>query len=262
MYTPEELRELYRRLAAPFPEDAVERTKASVTRRGYDTTGIKYQYIVNRLNEVLGVGGFRVTREFAVRERETRSGYAMVEATCDLTMQLGAWQNGVFVPFAEASGTGGHTAASEADAKKGAFTNGFKKVAAFFGCGWQAYAGVLDDDNLPTHEVDADPGAQAKPWQPGQTQGRSSVTRTPVATNENGRGQGNGRVTSAQMAKLHELVEQVGGQWSSYRDHVREVHGVNVEYADRKLASTLIDELLVTVRKQRGGESLPTGKAA
>jgi hypothetical protein len=58
---------LYKSLAAPFLEDAIERTDGRVTGRGYSTTGIKYQYIVNRLNEVLGLGGFRVNRNTSVR---------------------------------------------------------------------------------------------------------------------------------------------------------------------------------------------------
>jgi hypothetical protein len=44
---------------------------------------------------------------------------------------------------------GGPLASSEADARKGSYTNAFKKAAAFFGVGRQAYEGSLDDDNLP-----------------------------------------------------------------------------------------------------------------
>ncbi len=263
MLSPEELHQVFVRLSAPFPEDAIERTRGAQTKKGYDTTGIKYQYIVNRLNEVLGVGGFRVTRDFIVREKQTRSGYAMVEATCDLTMQLGRWVDGTFVPFAEATGTGGHTAATEADAKKGAFTNGFKKVSAFFGCGWQAYAGAIDDDNVPPGETDNEPPPPpTRSWQPGNGNGCDNRNAPGQAANENGRNNGNGRVTSAQLTKLRELVDQVGGQWPGFRDHVREVHGVNIEYADKKLASQLIDELLATVRKGRGNGAQPAGRAA
>ena len=39
--------EIYRALSKPFPEDAIERTKGTLTHKGYDTTGVKYQYIVN-----------------------------------------------------------------------------------------------------------------------------------------------------------------------------------------------------------------------
>jgi hypothetical protein len=44
---------------------------------------------------------------------------------------------------------GGPLASSEADARKGSYTNAFKKAAAFFGVGRMAYEGSLDDDNLP-----------------------------------------------------------------------------------------------------------------
>lgn len=263
MFTPENLHEIYRQLCASFPEEAIERTKGATTKRGYDTTGIKYQYIVNRLNEVLGVGGFRVTRDFSIRDKQTRNGFAMIEATCDLTMQLGQWQNGEFIVFAEATGTGGHSAGTEADAKKGAFTNGFKKVAAFFGCGWQAYAGVIDDDNVPPGDVGNDyPVPSAKSWQPNGGNGQNARPAPVQAANENGRANGNGRITSAQLTKLRELVDEMGGQWQGFREHVREAHGVNVEYADKKLASELIDDLLATVRRQRGNGTQPAGRAA
>lgn len=144
---------IYELLSAPFPDEAIERASRHKTGKGYDTTGIKYQYVVNRLNEVLGLGGFRVVPTYALRETKARNGRVMYEITCDIVMQLGQWDGGEFMPFAEARGTGGHSSLNEADAKKGAFTNGFKKVAAFFGCGWQAYAGVIDDDNEPQEDT-------------------------------------------------------------------------------------------------------------
>jgi hypothetical protein len=143
---------LYEALAAPFPEEAIERTDGRITGRGYSTTGIKYQYIVNRLNEVLGLGGFRVNRNMSVREVATSKGRPAFEAVCEVRLLLGEWREGAFVTFAEAIADGGHTAMTEADARKGAFTNGFKKAAAFFGVGRQAYEGTLDDDSVPTDE--------------------------------------------------------------------------------------------------------------
>lgn len=250
MHSAEQLREIYRRLAEPFPEEAIERTKASVTRRGYDTTGVKYQYIVNRLNEVLGVGGFRVERDFSVREKQTRKGYDMIEATCDLVMQLGQWVDGAFVPFAEATGTGGHTSAIEADARKGAFTNGFKKTAAFFGCGWRAYAGVIDDDNVTDGDNSGSPPVAGDDYQP-----RGSRSQATTRSSSQGRTTSSGRVTKAQLTKMRELVTDIGGSWPDYRAHVREKHGINVEYADRKTASNLINGLIASARKARGNGS-------
>lgn len=154
----EELKRIYERLSAPFPEDAIQRTKGGQTGRGYDTTGIGYQFIVNRLNEVLGVGGHRVAnRTMTVEEgKSTGSGRRTYDADCELTLQLGRWVNGEFKPFAEAIGDGNHNSLARGDARKGAYTNAFKKAAAFLGVGRQAYEGTLDDDNAPQgHAADA-----------------------------------------------------------------------------------------------------------
>jgi len=253
MFTPEELRDIYHRLAEPFPETAIQRTRADETRRGYNTTGIGYQFVVNRLNEVLGVGGFRVTRDFTLRERQSRSGTPMVEATCDLLLQLGSWEAGQFIPFAEAPGTGGHLAASEADAKKGAFTNGFKKAAAFFGVGRQAYEGTLDDDNVPA-PADGRPQAAPRP-RPTPVTRRASQ---PAGKNEDSeRSSANGRVTAAQLGRLRELVSKVGGDWTRYREHVREKRGINVEYVDRQVAGELIKELTAMLQNRSNGAQPP-----
>ncbi len=146
---------LYEALAAPFPEEAIERTEGRVTGRGYDTTGIKYQYVVNRLNEVLGLGGWRARRELTVKEvllaNKDRMAY---EAICEITLELGEWVDGTFIVFAESLGDGGHRSFSLADARKGAYTNAFKKAAAFFGCGRQAYEGSIDDDNVPEERAE------------------------------------------------------------------------------------------------------------
>lgn len=148
--TREELQAIYIKLAAEFSDEhAIEKTKSSQTHKGYDTTGIKYQYCVNRLNEVLGVGCFKVAREFFLKEIPSQKGNVRYDAMCDILIQLGSWENGQFIPFAEAIGTGGHIANNVADARKGAFTNAFKKTVAFFGVGRQAYEGTLDDDNAP-----------------------------------------------------------------------------------------------------------------
>lgn len=154
----EEMKAIYAKLSAPFPEDAIQRTKGGQTGRGYDTTGIGYQFIVNRLNEVLGVGGHRVAnRTMTVEEgKSTGSGRKTYDADCELTLQLGRWVNGEFKPFAEAIGDGNHNSLARGDARKGAYTNAFKKAAAFLGVGRQAYEGTLDDDNAPQgHAADA-----------------------------------------------------------------------------------------------------------
>src|SRR5512140_556078 len=150
--TPEAKKALYKQVSQPFPEEAIERTDGRVTGKGYSTTGIKAQFVINRLNEVLGIGGWRTHRKIAAKELTTNSGRKAYEAVCDLVLELGEWVDGAFVPFAEALADGGHVSMSEADARKGSFSNALKKAAAAFGAGRQAYEGTIDDDNLPPDE--------------------------------------------------------------------------------------------------------------
>src|SRR3954469_10974321 len=95
--TNDERRRIYASLAAPFSDSAIQRTSASVTGKGYDTTGIGYQHIVNRLNEVLGLGNWRTHREIEVKQITTAKGRLAYEAICDLVLELGQWdQEGKF----------------------------------------------------------------------------------------------------------------------------------------------------------------------
>ena len=158
--TTTEKKALYAALAKPFDEHCIQRTEGKQTGRGYDTTGIGYQHIANRLNEVLGVGGWRAHRTVAVKEITRSNGRPAWESICDITLELGEWVDGSFIVFAESLADGGHVASGEADARKGAYTNAFKKAAAFFGVGRQAYEGSLDDDNVFGEVHAASPAAQ------------------------------------------------------------------------------------------------------
>ncbi len=226
----EEKTKIYLALSARFPEEAIERTNGNVTGRGYSTTGIKYQYIINRMNEVLGLGGYRTEQSVSVRPSTTQKGRAVFEATCEIRLQLGEWIDGSFVAFAEAHGTGGHTSTIEADARKGAFTNGLKKAAAMLGCGKQAYEGTIDDDNQPSDD-----------WEPSSPPERSSPSSrpSPVEDTANDRN----RLTSKQIAALWALARKLDVDKVAFRNRVKERFGCTVEFLDRHTASTLIAEL-------------------
>ncbi|MDA3862834.1 MAG: Rad52/Rad22 family DNA repair protein [Deltaproteobacteria bacterium] len=230
------MKNLYKNLSQPFPEEAIERTKGSVTKKGYDTTGIKYQYVVNRFNEVLGIGSFRVDRQYNINEKTSRNGRTMYECCCDLTLFLGKWSEGEFIPFAEAVSTGGHISTNIADAKKGAFTNGFKKAAAFLGCGWQAYAGVIDDDNIPWTEPQSSPTPQV-PW--------SNNNKQPKQKKQPAKG----RITHAQLGKLRQLVDQLGGEWKDFKTYVNQRFNKQLQYLNKREASDIIGELIDKERR-------------
>lgn len=170
MLSAEKQAEILKRLMEPFPDDAIQRTNGRITRKGYDTTGYGYQYIVNRLNEVLGLGGWYDEKTYDVTVGETKMGEGKWSAICYLTIYFGEWRTAEdgtmrFVYWAKRECIGNHTSpGSEGDARKGAYTNAIKKTAALFGCGHQAYLGILDDDNLPaeTHPQEARPASAAQ----------------------------------------------------------------------------------------------------
>lgn len=140
---------VYDSLSAPLPKDAIQRTKGADTRKGYDTTGYAYQYVVNRFNEVVGIGGWGYAWEVInVTEGKYSTGKPFYDITTNVTITVGN---------ASMSMPGGHIAAIYADALKGAITNGFKKCAAMFGIGKEAYEGTIDDDNKPLPEDHGQP---------------------------------------------------------------------------------------------------------
>ena len=242
--TSAEKKAIYAALAAPFPEHCIQRTEGRTTGRGYDTTGIGYQHIANRLNEVLGVGGWRAHRTVTVKEVVRSNGRPAFEAICDITLELGEWVDGNFIVFAESLADGGHLASSEADARKGSYTNAFKKSAAFFGVGRQAYEGSLDDDNLPgEHVVEVVqqpvrrmPAAPApmQPIQPAQnTQVTQPATR-PVST------QPRNRLTSKQLGALQAISRKLGMDHGGLRAISKQRFNAQPEFLTRDQASQLI----------------------
>ena len=142
---------LYHGFCKELPAEAIQRTKGRETRKGYDTDGYGYQYCIDVLNNVAGLGHWRIiSEEVFCDEGEYSTGRKAYEVGYDVIIQLGNWTPGGFQVLAETPKTpGGHVSALKADARKGALTNAIKKAIAFFGIGAAAYRGELDDDNLP-----------------------------------------------------------------------------------------------------------------
>jgi hypothetical protein len=265
--TKDERLKIYTALAAPFPEEAVERTDGRVTGRGYSTTGIKYQYVVNRLNEVLGVGGYRVHRAVTVREVSTAKGRPAFDALCEIRLELGAWSDGAFITFAEAVGDGGHTSMSEADARKGAFTNAFKKCAAFFGVGRQAYEGTLDDDNVPAEEsahhtaaVPDAPSPAAAPPRAARPAATGAPAAPPGSPQPGPDPTSRIRLTQRQLALLWTLAQEQRLDQRGFRAVVKGRFGVQPEYLTRAQASELISSMGAAANTNGTGGHHPQGQ--
>jgi len=142
---------LYRDFCSELPFDAIQRTKRSETKKGYDTDGYGYQYCIDKMNNIAGLGHWRIIAEEVFCEQgEYSSGRKAYEVGYDVIIQLGNWTPSGFQVLAETPKTpGGHVSALKTDARKGALTNAIKKAIAFFGIGAAAYRGELNDDNLP-----------------------------------------------------------------------------------------------------------------
>lgn len=246
--TSDERKKLYAELAAPFPEECIERTSGRDTGKGYDTAGVRAQYIINRINEVLGVGCYRVHRTIASRQITSPKGRPLWESVCDMTVELGQWENGQFIVFGESLADGGHTAFSEADSKKGAHTNAWKRACAGFGIGRQAWEGTLDfdDDNMP-----ADPVSVSAPTSARTTSAPSAISipqdvtvrRLPAATAPARVEETRNRVSSKQLGAVWAIARKAGLEQSSLRSQVKIQFGVQLEFLSRQQASELIDAL-------------------
>lgn len=136
-----------------FPDSAVEATKKEETRQGYDTTGYKYQYLVNALNEIVGSNHWKLeSKVLHLKEDKTKSGRDMFHIAMEITIQFGNWivsettdgrSYSIFAILDEKTSYGGNSSGDIGDAIKGAQTNGIKKTLGLFGLGQTAYTGEL-----------------------------------------------------------------------------------------------------------------------
>ena len=151
--------EKIKQLSEKMDGNAIQRTKGVETKKGYDTTGVGYQFCVNRFNEVFGTDwGF----SYHIL-KEVEGAYRSGQKYFNITVEVGIW---VEKPENVRACIGGHTSADFADALKGAITNGFKKTAGFWGVGREAYEGTLDDDNIPLPEKASEIVNSSEKWAP------------------------------------------------------------------------------------------------
>jgi len=176
---------------------AIEKSPASVTHKGYDTTGVKAQFIVNALNRVLGLDGWEEENTFEKTEivfgRSKKEGWHVTCRTVLRVMfendvegrEIDGKRPSVWSVYRQAWGE--HTSIEKGSALKGAQTNAFKKVASLVGCGAIAYEKTLDEDAAP---LPAKPEETAPARTP---QGRVAGTgraepEPPLKTEEKGEG--------------------------------------------------------------------------
>jgi len=136
---------------------AVSKTSGAETKKGYNTTGYGYQFVVNALNEILHLDGWATEAGYTMIEGAYTNGRPSYTAICELKLIVFlSREPDSPVQIARAS-HGGHLSSERDSAFKGAYTNALKKVAALYGLGRLAYEGTLDEDY---RKLEGEPAAQ------------------------------------------------------------------------------------------------------
>lgn len=204
-------------LQRPFEKELIKQRKGP---GGKQFAYVEIQHYLRRLNEAFG---HEWSLEIVRREQYEDQVIVEVKITAGNVVKMGL--GGAVILRRKDDGS----MVSLADSFKIGEADAVKRAARLLGVGAELY--------LDPPESDA--------WQ-------QDTSRTGLPFPADGESLArNGRVTTAQLNKLQELVGELGSEWSSFRQWVRETRGVNVEYASRSVASELIGDLLDRLQTHR-----------
>jgi len=144
-----DLPEVYAEFIKDIPQEAL---RTEITDKGEKFSIYGYQFIVNRLNEIVGMDHWN-SEILGDLDKEKKGDLWWV--SLKLRLSLGNWINGNFVPIVYRDAFGSGISDSLGNAEKGASTNGLKKAAGLFGIGKKAYEGLIEEfDNVnPTDKI-------------------------------------------------------------------------------------------------------------
>jgi len=125
---------MYKELTAPLPKEAFHTFGKEETGYDYDIVSHNCQYVVNRLNEILGMENWSIAEE----STQVEPGYTVIKKIA-LSIRFGDKESTKWA-------YGGGKSKDLADAHKAAVTNGLKKAAALFGIGKETYQMSLDEE--------------------------------------------------------------------------------------------------------------------
>lgn len=155
-FTPNDFNKALPLLRLPLDENAIQESKGSETRKGYDTTGYAYQAHVDRMNWVLGPTNWtwRIINEEYDGSQTTRSGHTKHSYYSEIELLIGyrdfneeskSWE-WITVHSVPPIPTDHDSFTEKGAARKGMMTKGIKRATSFLGVGADAYLGTLDDD--------------------------------------------------------------------------------------------------------------------
>lgn len=162
--------EVYKKLKADFPKEAysVDNT------RGFNLTSIKAQYVVERLNDVLGLDGWSVDGAF----EKDDNGVAFMGS---LNVKIGdkeVTRPGVGYGAYQKDKEGKLKKASIGDAFKSAMTDMISKTASHIGVGNEVFKGNVDPAKIDSPSSSASNGSSYKKntWGPAKKASKTSET--------------------------------------------------------------------------------------
>lgn len=168
-FTPDDVNKLLPLLRLPLDEDAIQESKGSETRKGYDTTGYSYQAHVDRMNWVFGPTNWTwvIHNESYDGSLTTGGGYTKHQYSAEIELLIGyrvlneetnQWE-WITVHSLPPIPTDHEHFREKGAARKGMLTKGIKRATSFLGVGADAYLGTLDDDLV----TGADPTDDLRP---------------------------------------------------------------------------------------------------
>lgn len=126
--------DIYKKLTAPFPDKAYA---ADISRADKVLTSLKAQYVVERLNEVFGLGMWKLSGDW----KEVDDGVMFFG---ELQAQYKDGENLVTIATGPVPGFGGVDHANSGDAYKSARTDCLSKSASLLGVGNEMYKGNVE----------------------------------------------------------------------------------------------------------------------
>lgn len=144
-------KDVYTKLTAEFGPEALSKDSS----RGFDLTSIKAQYIVERLNEVLGVDGWSATYDFKPQDDKS------VVSVCTLTAQIGDKE------VTRMAVGGANSKKLIADTFKSAMTDSLGKAASHLGIGNSVFKGLVSASGHASPRPKSTPssGVKSNTWQ-------------------------------------------------------------------------------------------------
>lgn len=165
-FTPDDINNLLPLLRLPLDEEAIQESKGSETKKGYDTTGYSYQAHIDRMNWVFGPTNWtwNIINENYDDSQTTSGGFVRHLYSSEIELLIGyralneetkRWE-WITVYNLPPIPTDHEHFKEKGAARKGMLTKGIKRATSFLGVGADAYLGTLDDDLVTGADSDDD----------------------------------------------------------------------------------------------------------